>query len=336
MRISRTPVPLAITRRAVLGALAACVAARPAHAQEMRFSHVYGETVLPRPAERVVSLGFTSHDPLLALGQPPIALRYWFGDEPNGVWPWARPYLNGAEPAVISGEIAMETVAALQPDLIVGIGSGISEAEYAILSQIAPTLMQEKDRPAYGTPWDELTRLLGRALGREAKAEEVIAATRRQFAEARARHPDWAGRTAAAAYHFGGETGAFARTDTRGGFLAELGFAPMPEVERLAGDAFFVGLSPEDLSPIDADLLIWISTFDEAPDLVSLTMRRMLKAHREGREVFAGSQIAAALSFGSVLSLPFALSQLEGDIAAAIDGDPATVVASAEKAGLSP
>ena len=62
----------------------------------------------------------------------------------------------------------------------------------------------------------------------------------------------------------------------------------------------------------------------------------MLFRSREGREVFAGSLTAAALSFGSVLSLPFALSQLEADIAAAMDGDPATKVASAVKAGVAP
>ena len=49
-----------------------------------------------------------------------------------------------------------------------------------------------------------------------------------------------------------------------------------------------------------------------------------------------GSLVAAAMSFGSVLSLPFALRELEADIAAALDGTPATPVASAVRAGLAP
>jgi len=329
--------PLSITRRAVLGSIAAGLLVRPAMAAgELRFPHAFGEAVLPGPAKRVVSLGYTTHDALLALEVPPVALRYWFGDQPNGVWPWAQPFLNGATPTMISGEAGAETIAALQPDLIIGIGSGISEAEYAVLSQIAPTLMQEKGRGAYDTSWDELTRTLGRAVGKDALAEERIAATKKLFAEARARHPDWAGKRGVAAYHFGGDTGAFTSSDTRGRFISELGFAPMPEIEKLGAGNFYAGLSPEDLSPLDADLLLWVSSFDSAPDLVALEMRRMTKAHREGREVFAGSLTAAALSFGSVLSLPFALSQLEADIAAAMDGDPATKVASAVKAGVAP
>lgn len=336
----RTPFRTSLTRRTLLAALAAALggAAMPhaGAAEEIRFEHAFGEAVLPGPATRVVSLGFTTHDTLLALGIQPVAVRYWFGDQPFGVWPWAREKLGAAEPVVISGEVAIETVASLQPDLIVGIGSGVSQDEYAILSSIAPTIMHPPGATTYSMPWDELTRILGRAVGREALAEELIADTRGRFGAARERHPDWAGRTALAAYHYAGETGAFSSADTRGTFLRELGFATVPEIERLAGDNFYTALSPEDLSPLDVDLLVWISSFDDVPDLVALPMRRLLNAHREGREVFAGSLPAAALSFGSVLSLPYALAELEDDIAAAIDGDPATPVASSVDAGIAP
>ncbi len=330
---------LELSRRTFLGALLSSCAVPQALAQapgDLRFAHAFGEFVLPKPATRVVSLGYTSHDALLALQTQPIAVRYWFGDQPHAVWPWAAPYLNGAAPQVLTGEVSAEVVAALQPDLIVGIGSGISEAEYALLSQIAPVLMHDAGSPAYGTPWNEMTLTLGRALGKDGLAGELVAGVEKRFADARARHPDWAGRSAVPAYHFGGETGVFTAVDTRGRFLRELGFVVPDELQRLAGENFYAGLSPEDLSVLDADLLMWISSFEEAPDLVNLPMRKMLRAHSAGREVFAGGVVAAAMSFGSVLSLPFVLDRTEADIAAALDGDPATEVASAVKAGLAP
>jgi iron complex transport system substrate-binding protein len=326
-----------MTRRAALGSLVACFAARPALANSIRFTHAYGETILPQPARRVVSLGYTTQDTLLALGVPPVAIRYWYGNFPHGVWPWAQHLLNGAQPVMIAGEVSMEIVASLAPDLIVGINSGISQAEYAVLSRIAPVLMHDAAHSAYGTPWDAMTRTLGRALGKDDLAETLIAETRQRFAEARARHPAWSGQTAVAAYHWGGRTGAFIGADTRAHFLAELGFRPTPGVAALSGQHGFYGdLSPEDLSPLDADVLVWISSFDAAPDLVALPMRRTLKARKEGREVFAGPLLAGAMSFGSVLSLPFALSRLQDDLAAASDGLPATAVASARDAGLTP
>ena len=63
-------------------------------------------------------------------------------------------------------------------------------------------------------------------------------------------------------------------------------------------------------------------------------MRGTLKVQQEGREVFAGELLGGAMSFGSVLSLPFALEQFEPEFVLALDGDPATVVPSARDAGL--
>ncbi|UJW77506.1 iron-siderophore ABC transporter substrate-binding protein (plasmid) [Rhizobium sp. SL42] len=333
-----------IGRRQVLGGLAASLfmpALTPSSAiaaeGEQRFSHVFGEIVLPRPAERVVSLGYTTQDSLLALGVIPVGIRDWFGDQPSGVWPWAQAHLNGAEPILIKGNVSIEAVAALKPDLIIGIGSGISETEYAALSRVAPVLMQGPEYPAYGMPWDDLVQTVGRAVGKSERASELVSETRQQIADIRQRHPDWNGRTAVAAYHYGGETGVFAPEDTRGRFLTELGFTTTPPVAKLGeSGSFYQALSPEDLSAIDADLLVWISSDDTASDLVDLPMRRLLSAHSQGREVFAGGLLAAALSFGSILSLPFVLSTLEVEIAAALDGDPRTPVPSAVKAGLAP
>lgn len=339
-RMAVVPSP---SRRGVLAGLGAALlapATAPALARAddapIRFEHVFGETIVSRPARRVVSLGYTTQDPLLALGVTPLATRGWFGDEPGGVWPWARDRLAGPVPVVLKGALSIERVAALKPDLIVGIGSALSQAEYAALSRLAPVLMQPAGENAYGTPWDTTMTLIARAVGAEEPARVRIAETRAAFAAARARHPAWAGASAVAAYHHAGETGVFLPGDTRARFLAEIGFSVPPAIARLANGSFFAKLSPEDLSALDADLVMWIATADSAPDLAALPMRRVLRAAREGCEVFAGGLLAAALSFGSVLSLPYALAALESDLAAALDGDPATPVASARKVGLAP
>ena len=331
--------PSRISRRGLLAGAGSLLAAPAAMAQAsgLRFVHAYGETVLERPARRVVSLGYNTHDTVLAFGVAPVGTRYWYGDYAYGVWPWAQPYLGEAKPVMMTGEVSIETVASLAPDLILGTGSGISQAEYAMLSQIAPVLMQSEEFSTYGTPWQSETRTVGRALDMEDKAEALISGVETTFAAARDRHPDWAGRTAVAAWHDGGQTGAFMAEDTRARFLQELGFrAPDALAETAAIDGFYTTLSPEDLSPIDADLLVWISSAERAADLVALAMRRTLGAYAEGREVFADELIAGAMSFGSVLSLPYALERLEEPFALALDGDPATVVPSAAKAGLAP
>lgn len=328
----------ALTRRGfVAGTLSALPTGRIMAAAPLVFDHVWGRTELAAPARRVVSLGYTTHDTLLALGVVPQALRYWYGTSESGTWPWAEPLLNGARPEVLRGEVSMERVAAQEPDLIVGLGSGISRAEYEVLSRIAPTLMHRPGRNAYDTPWDELTLTLGHATGTSARAAALVADVRARFAAVQTRHASWQGKTAAAAYFWAGTSGVFLPGDSRVEFLEALGFTQPRSLRALAGGgAFFHDLSPEDLSPLDADLLVWISAFDTAPDLAALPMRRTLTAWREGREIFAGPLIAAALSHASVLSMPYALAALEPELAVALDGDAATVVASSRKAGLAP
>lgn len=298
--------------------------------------HAWGQAILPRPAQRVVSLGYTTHDTLLALGVVPRALRYWYGPSESGVWPWAEPLLQGAHPEVLRGEISLERVAAQKPDLIVAMGSGVTEAEYRVLNRIAPTLMHPAGSNPYDSSWRERTRILGYATGREATASQLITALDARLADTAARIGSQ-GKTAAAGYLWSGTAGVYLPGDTRSDFLQALGFSLPDKLRDLTGGgAFYHDLSPEDLSPLDADLLIWVSAFDSDQDLAALRMRRTLNAHREGREIFTGALLAGALSHGSILSIPFALDRLEHELKVALDGDPATRVASAVQAGLAP
>lgn len=318
-------------RSFVLGALATPALATGAG---LVFEHAYGAAILPAPARRVVSLGFNTQDPLIALGVMPVGIRYWYG-EADGIWPWARPLAGTARAEVLTGEVSLETVARLAPDLIVGIGSGISEEEYAALSLIAPVLMQAPGVSTWGTSWQDVTRLLGAATGTEFLANARIAAVEARFARSRAER--FPGMTAVAAWHDGGQTRVYTGQDTRAQFLAGMGFRPPAALERMADrDGFYTTLSPEDLSPLDADLLIWISAENPANDLARLAMRRTLRAYREGREIFLGQVMSGALSFGTVLSLPYALDHIAPEIALALDGNPATVVPSSVAARMEP
>ena len=93
-----------------------------------------------------MSVGFNDHDTLLALGVTPVAVCDWYGDYPYATWPWAQNELGDAQLAVLSSaELNIEAVAARDPDLIVGIFSGMTKREYELLSQIAPTVATPRD-----------------------------------------------------------------------------------------------------------------------------------------------------------------------------------------------
>jgi iron complex transport system substrate-binding protein len=52
-------------------------------------------------------------------------------------------------------EINFESVAALQPDLILAVHSGFDRGEFEKLSKIAPTVAQSGKWGEYQTPWSK-------------------------------------------------------------------------------------------------------------------------------------------------------------------------------------
>lgn len=198
--------------------------------------HKFGSTTIEAEPTRVVSVGFNEHDVLLALGVVPVGLRDWYRDQPNGVWPWAQDELGGAEPEVLSSNsLTYEQIAALNPDLIVGVWSGMTDEEYELLSKLAPTVAQ-------------------------------------------------------------------------------------PEINDSApAGSFYLQLSPEDISPLDVDVLVWVAGSQEGLDsiLTKLPTRASLDAVNEGREAFANIELGGAFSHGSPLRIEFVLDELVPEIKAA-------------------
>ena len=109
----------------------------PSRAAESAFpvtiEHKYGSTTIEKAPERVVVVGLREQDALLALGVVPVATTEWYGEHPGAIFPWATDELGDAKPPTVLDDtdgVEIEKVAAQQPDLILGVYSGITEKEY--------------------------------------------------------------------------------------------------------------------------------------------------------------------------------------------------------------
>ncbi|MGH3837259.1 MAG: iron-siderophore ABC transporter substrate-binding protein, partial [Pseudonocardiaceae bacterium] len=311
----------------------------PAGSGDGRFpvtvAHKYGSTEIPAEPRRVVTVGLSDHDYLLSLGVVPVGLTDWYGDYPNGTWPWAADELGAAQPEVMprnEDQINFEKVAALRPDLVIGQYSGMTETAYARLARIAPTVAQSAEFPDYGMPWEETIRVIGRALGRAERAEELVDGVEARFAAARAAHPQFQGLAAVVAEQF--EPGKYVvrgPTDPRTRFLSSLGFVLPDEIAQLTGDRGEADISAEQIGLVDQDLVVWNVGFTpELPAaLAGDPLYQALAVAREGRDVFLVDKVlSGTLTWSTVLSLPLAIDQLVPMLAAAVDGDPTTKVPS--------
>jgi iron complex transport system substrate-binding protein len=302
--------------------LLALFAATPALAQEfpLTLDTAFGQTIIPAAPERVATIDYNGADNLLALGVQPVLVRYWFGDYPRAVWPWADALLTDT-PEILKGEINFEQIAASDPDVIMALYSGITAEDYAKLSQIAPVVAIPAGVGPYELPWRDQALIAGRALGRETEAGAQVAAIEARLTAIATAHPEWADSTVTLGTVWSDKPNVYAPGDPRVQLLNDLGLQNNPALVALATPgSFYIELSEEQPEPFDSDLLLWFAD-EGVPPIEALAFRPKLAAAQEGREVFLGPLMTSALSHTSLLSLPYALDRLEPLIADALDGN---------------
>ncbi|HEX7134310.1 MAG TPA: ABC transporter substrate-binding protein, partial [Iamia sp.] len=227
--------------------------------------HAHGETVVEAMPEKIVTVGYSDQDAVLAFGVAPIAVTDWYGDHEHATWEWAQDELGDAEPEVLNqGEFTgtadydLERLRLLEPDLIIGLYTDMDADQYADLSEIAPTIAPSADYPEYGMPWQEVTRMVGAALGQPDRAEELIEEVDAQLAAAAEAHPEFAGQEGLVAEAFEpGSTFVRSKGDPRTQIVEALGFVLPDDLAELAGDADGAPVSDEQMDLLDRDLIVW-------------------------------------------------------------------------------
>lgn len=294
-------------------------------------THKYGTTTVESEPTRIVTLGYNDQDQVLAFGVTPVASRYWYGDETNVIFPWAEASLTGPAPAVLKmPELDFELIATYSPDLIIAIYSGITEEEYATLSQIAPTVAQLGDYIDYGMPWEETTRLVGAALGQPERAEEIISEIDDLFTTYRAENPIFEESTVAVAAmrEDGSNFALFNVEDGRARIITGLGLTiPESIIDVLDPNTFFTNFSNEQLNILNSvDVVTWLQVpFAGGRDAIEKNpLYARLRVATEGRHVFVEGDVDNAIAFNSPLSIAFTLEAIVPHLVAALDGDPTT------------
>ena len=154
--------------------------------------------------------------------------------------------------------IQYEKVAALAPDLILAIYSGLNQKDYVTLSKIAPVVAQPPGEVDWGSSWQEEITITGQAVGKAAEAEKLKAKAEQQLAEAAAAHPEFKGQTAAVASPYQGIY-VYGPQDARSRLMTDLGFTFPKPLEDIGGKEFGGQLSDEKVDLLDVGTLLWFA-----------------------------------------------------------------------------
>jgi len=173
---------------------------------------------------------------------------------------------------------------------------------------------------------EESTLTIGTAVGKSAEAQALVdSVTARIQADADA-HPEFGGKQAAVVTPYEGIF-IYGPEDPRGRMLAQLGFA-FPEILlKDQTEEFGWSISserPTDLAGLDA--VVWLGTEKQVSDGTGKIWDKT-RANTEGRGVYineSNGDYYVGHSFVTPLSIPYVLDRYVPQLAAALDGDPAT------------
>ncbi|MCM2502105.1 iron-siderophore ABC transporter substrate-binding protein [Aureimonas altamirensis] len=223
--------------------------------------HALGTTVIEARPERVAAVSWANHEVPLALGVVPVGFaRANFGDDDDdGLLPWVADKLDalGGEPPVLFDEgdgIDFEAVAATRPDVILAAYSGLTQADYDTLSQIAPVIAYPQ--APWATEWRDMIRLNSKAIGMAAQGDDLIGRLETEIAAATAAYPQLAGKSAMFVTHINpldlSTINFYTANDTRVKFFDDLGLASPKSVrEASTGGSFSGSISAERVDLFD-------------------------------------------------------------------------------------
>ena len=298
--------------------LAATLAPALAWAQDypIAIPHAFGTTTIAEKPQRIATVNSGNHEVPLALGVVPVgmAAANYGDDDGDGLLPWVEEKLAelGAETPALFDEgdgIDFEAVAATQPDVILAAYSGLTQADYDTLSQIAPVVAYPDG--AWTTEWRQMIRMNSAGMGMAAEGDALVARMEAQIAEAVAKHPQLQGKTAMFVTHLDttnlSVVNFYSAHDTRVKFFQDLGLSmPKSVVEATQPGQFFGSISAERIDAFDdVDIVV---TYGGAPLLAAMKADPLMAhtpAVAHGAIVMLGNDPAGNAANPTPLSLAF-------------------------------
>lgn len=294
--------------------------------------HAYGTTTIEQQPSRVSTIGWTNQDAVIALGVVPVDMPKITdgaaGD--SGILPWTESALKklgatGDKAPKLhdeSDDIDTEAIASTSPDVIIGIQSGISKAQYQTMSKIAPTIAYPGK--AWAAQWREVLELSGKALGKESEAKQVIADDEEAISKAAAAHPDLKGKNASVMYFDTTKLSTisvYTTADTRPAFLEDLGLQTPSSVKKISNstDSFYKDIAAENVDQFnDVDIIV---TYGDSTTLSTLQKDPLISqipAIKHGSVVVIdlNSALGSAIA-PSALSIPSTVDDYASELATA-------------------
>lgn len=290
--------------------------------------HALGTATIEKAPTKVVTIGQGAAEAAIALGVFPVGMEtYTWGADRDGHLPWVREAFEKADkalPKTFAGgeQLDVETIATLEPDLVLAPWSGLTQKQYDLLAEMCPVVAYEKT--PWTTTWEKEITTVATALGRPADGEKVITDLKKTLSDAAAEHPDWEGTTFSYIYTQGqGTLGVYLPAEQRVAMISSLGLTPDPATASIkakdGSDWALIGL--ENADKLDKSELVFTWYLDPATkkQVLSQPLYASIPAIKRDTVVTSEDpQLITAMSMINPLTVPWALPKITPLIDAAV------------------
>lgn len=170
------------------------------------------------------------------------------------------------------------------------------------------------EKEPFSAPWQDNALQIAKALGKADEGEKMVAGIQAQLDTAKKEHPEFADQKAVALSWYKDAVNPFTSTDVRGQLVTGIGFKYQTEIDKVADGSFSVALSPERIDLIDVDRIFVINDKADTAALKKFKLFTNLDAVKNGKVTYLldseGPAIGAAISQGTLLSMPYAVDEL--------------------------
>lgn len=278
--------------------------------------HAFGETVIEKEPENVVTISWGNQDTPLALGVVPAGVskaNYGKTDE-NGLLPWTGEKYKelGVEKPIVFDDVDgldYEAISDANPDVILAAYSGITQEEYDLLNKIAPVVAYPT--LAWQTYWRDQISINATAMGKKDDGDKLISDLDKLIAEKTDEYPSIKGKKVAFCYFSPTDLGKFyiyTSTDPRAAYLIDLGLVEADSVKKLAegSNSFAIEISSENIDQLtDVDVIVAYGNDELLKQLQADALLGTLPAIKNGAVALIedGSALSASCT-PSALSIP--------------------------------
>ncbi|MBK5472602.1 MULTISPECIES: ABC transporter substrate-binding protein [Bacillus] len=215
--------------------------------------HAMGKTEVPANPKRVVILTNEGTEALLELGVKPVgAVKSWTGDP---WYPHIKDKMKDVKVVGDEGQVNVETIASLKPDLIIG-NKMRHEKVYEQLKAIAPTVFSETLRGE----WKDNFKFYAKALNKEKEGQKVLTDYESRMKDLKGKLGDKVNQEISMVRFMPGDVRIYHGDTFSGVILKELGFKRPGDQNK--DDFAERNVSKERISAMDGDVLFYF-TFDK-------------------------------------------------------------------------